>query len=59
MRFAHCPQSDYAANVELAEALPSNGARKPPTATMRKIPTPARRAAEDVADLLGVPIEKR
>src|SRR5258706_465293 len=37
---AYCPQSDYAANVELAEALPSNGARKPPTATMRKIPTP-------------------
>src|SRR5881394_2778489 len=26
---AYCPQSDYAANVELAEALPPHGARKP------------------------------
>src|SRR5438309_759630 len=55
---AYCPQSEYAANVELAEALPSNGARKPPTATMRKIPTPGKTRCEDVAKLLGVPIEK-
>ena len=55
---AYCPQSDYAANVELAEALPSQGARKPPTATMRKIPTPGKTRCKDVADLLGVPIEK-
>jgi len=56
---AYCPQSDYAANVELAEALPSNGARKPPTATMRKIPTPGKTRCEDVADLLGVRSKKR
>ncbi len=55
---AYCPQSEYAANVELAEALSSNGARKPPTATMRKIPTPGKTRCEDVADLLGVPIAK-
>ncbi len=55
---AYCPQSEYAANVELAEALPSNGVRKPPTATMRKIPTPGKTRCEDVAKLLGVPIEK-
>src|SRR6266851_4933404 len=55
---AYCPQSDYAANVELAEALPSNGVRKAPTVAMRKIPTPGKTRCEDVAKLLGVPIEK-
>jgi prolyl-tRNA synthetase len=55
---AYCPQSEYAANVELAEALSSEGARKPPTATMRKIPTPGKTRCEDVARLLGVPIVK-
>jgi prolyl-tRNA synthetase len=55
---AYCPQSDYAANVELAEALPSNGMRKAPTVAMRKIPTPGKTRCEDVAKLLGVPIEK-
>jgi len=55
---AYCPQSDYAANVELAEALPSNGGRKAPTLVMRKFPTPGKTRCEDVAKLLGVPIEK-
>ncbi len=55
---AYCPQSDYAANVELAEALPPNRAREAPTAAMRKVPTPGKTRCEDVAKLLGVPIEK-
>src|SRR3989440_12140612 len=55
---AYCPQSDYAANVELAETLPPHGARKPPVATMRKVPTPCKTRCAGVADLLRVPIEK-
>src|SRR5437879_12838166 len=53
---AYCPQSDYAANVELAEALPPNTARKPPTAATRKVPTPGTTRGENVADLLGTAI---
>src|SRR5229473_3886650 len=55
---AYCPQSDYAANVELAEALPSNGGRKAPAHAMKKVSTPGKTRCEDVAKLLGVPIEK-
>src|SRR3982750_4911713 len=50
---ALCPQSDYAANVELAEAI-SPGARAPAKETMRKVPTPGKTTCEQVAELLGV-----
>jgi prolyl-tRNA synthetase len=55
---AWCPQSDYAANVELAEALPPAGARKPPGENMRKVPTPGKTRCEDVAALLGIALER-
>jgi len=55
---AYCPQSDYAANVELAEAMALGAPRKAPTETMRKVSTPGKTRCEDVAGLLGVPLLK-
>ena len=54
---AFCPQSDYAANVELAEAL-SPGPRPAPVEPMRKIPTPGKTKCEDVAALLEVDLKR-
>ncbi len=51
---AYCPQSDYAANVELAEALAPAGDRPPAGNPLQKVATPGRTRCEDVADLLGV-----
>jgi prolyl-tRNA synthetase len=55
---AYCPKSDYAANVELAEALPLIAQRDAPTAAMAKMPTPGKSTCGDVAALLGVPLQK-
>lgn len=55
---AFCPQSDYAANVELAEALPPAAARSTPTIGMQKTATPNRTRCEDVAGFLKLPLEK-
>jgi prolyl-tRNA synthetase len=55
---AYCPQSDYAANVELAEAVAPKAQRKAPADVMKRVPTPGKTRCEDVAELLGVPIEK-
>ena len=55
---AYCPQSEYAANVELAEAVAPKAARSAPTEKMKKVATPDKTRCEDVANLLGVPIEK-
>ncbi len=55
---AYCPQSEYAANVELAEAVAPKAARSAPTEKMRKVATPNKTRCEDVANLLGVPIAK-
>jgi prolyl-tRNA synthetase len=53
---AYCEGSDYAANVELAEAVAPAEARKRPGAPMCKVPTPGKTRCEDVAALLGVPL---
>jgi prolyl-tRNA synthetase len=53
---AYCSTSDYAANVELAEALPLLAERRPPAETLRKVPTPGRERCDDVAELLGLPL---
>jgi len=50
---AYCPESDYAANIELAEALAPRAARPAPAAPMRRLPTPGATRCEDVAALLG------
>lgn len=54
---AYCEHSDYAANVELAEAV-AIGSRAAATETMREVDTPKQTTCEDVAKLLGVPVSK-
>jgi prolyl-tRNA synthetase len=55
---AYCPTSDYAANVELAEALPLIAQRAAPAESLTKVPTPGKSTCQDVAALLGVPLHK-
>jgi prolyl-tRNA synthetase len=55
---AWCPQSDYAANVELAEALAPAQARRPPSQAMHKVATPGKTTCEQVAELLELPLER-
>jgi prolyl-tRNA synthetase len=49
--------SDYAANVELAEAV-SPGARAAAMEASRKVDTPTQKTCEDVAALLGIPLQR-
>jgi prolyl-tRNA synthetase len=48
--------SDYAANLEKAEALAPAGGRPAASAAMEKFATPTQTTCEDVAALLGVPL---
>ena len=52
----YCPTSVYAANIELAEALPLLASREAPAQAMIKTPTPGKATCEDVAQLLGLPL---
>jgi prolyl-tRNA synthetase len=54
----HCPQSDYAANMELAEAVALLSDRKPAAQPMALTPTPGKSTCADVAALLGLPIQQ-
>jgi prolyl-tRNA synthetase len=53
----YCPTSDYAANIELAEALPLLAERAAPAQACTKTPTPGKSTCEDVAALLGLPLQ--
>lgn len=53
---AYCPDSEYAANVELAEALAPTNGRAEPAESMREVDTPKQTACEDVARLLGISV---
>jgi len=55
---AFCPTSDYAANVELAEALAPTVQRAAAGKTMEKIHTPGKMACADVAKFLDVSLDK-
>ena len=52
----YCPTSNYAANMEKAEALAPQGERKPATQALTKTPTPGKSTCADVAELLGMPL---
>ena len=56
----YCPSSDYAANMEKAEALDPGlspqGQRKAPSQPMTKTATPGKSTCADVAELLGIPL---
>jgi prolyl-tRNA synthetase len=54
----YCPDSDYAANIELAEALPLLAERAPATEAMAKTATPSKSTCEDVAEFLGISLQK-
>ncbi len=47
--------SDYAANVELAEALPPPAKRPPPGESLQPVETPGQHTIEEVCRFLGVP----
>ncbi|MBI1943294.1 MAG: proline--tRNA ligase [Betaproteobacteria bacterium] len=53
-----CPGSDYAANLELAEAVAPSSARDKPKEELKKIPTPGKTSCEQVAALLKLPLER-
>jgi prolyl-tRNA synthetase len=50
-------ESDYAANVELAEAL-APGTRGSPKEDLKKVPTPGKTKCEEVAQLLKIDLKK-
>ncbi|MBI3431579.1 MAG: proline--tRNA ligase [Hydrogenophilales bacterium] len=55
---AYCPDSGYAANVELAEALAPTTPRAAPQETLREVDTPKQTTCEDVAALLDIPLAR-
>jgi len=55
---AYCPTSEYAANVEMAEALPLIAARAAPADPLAKTSTPGKEKCEYVAAFLGLPLER-
>ncbi|MGG1946104.1 proline--tRNA ligase [Trinickia sp. NRRL B-1857] len=55
---AYCPASEFAANVEAAEALPLYAERAAPRETMQKTATPGKAKCEAVAELLNIPLER-
>ena len=55
---AFCPNSDYAANVELAEALAPTAPRGQAGKPMEKTHTPGKMACADVAKFLDVPLSQ-
>jgi prolyl-tRNA synthetase len=52
----YCPSSDYAANMEKAEALAPQNARPAASQALAKTSTPGKSTCADVAALLGLPL---
>jgi prolyl-tRNA synthetase len=52
----YCPSSDYAANMEKAQASPPQQARPAAGQALAKTPTPGKSTCADVAMLLGLPL---
>ena len=55
---AFCPDSDYAANVELAEAVAPVTPRPAPQQSLQKVATPGKTSCPDVAQLLAVDLSR-
>lgn len=55
---AFSDSSDYAANVELAEALPPKEGRGAASQDMGRVATPGKHSIEDVSAFLNVPMER-
>ena len=54
----YCPTSDYAANIEMAEALAPAAPRAAPQQAMVKTPTPGKSTCAAVAAMLGLPLQQ-
>jgi prolyl-tRNA synthetase len=54
----YCPGSEYAANIEKAEALPPRGPRPAAGQAMQKVATPGKSTCPEVAELLGLPLAR-
>lgn len=54
----YCADSDYAANIELAEALPLIDVRAAAAQKLEKVATPGKSTCADVAAFLNLPIER-
>jgi len=54
---AWAPESNYAANVELAEAVQLEK-RKEGKESLKKVPTPGKKTCEEVAELLKLPLQR-
>ncbi|MCB1906780.1 MAG: proline--tRNA ligase [Rhodocyclaceae bacterium] len=54
---AYCPDSGYAANVELAEAVAAGGERPAAAAGLAKVHTPGVRTIDELAAFLAIPVE--
>ncbi len=52
---AFSTESDYAANVEKAEALAPQGSRPAPTQALERVATPTQKTIDEVSAFLGVP----
>ena len=55
---AYCPDSAYAANVEMAEALPPQTARGDATLALQKVITPGQKTIEEVAAFFDIASQK-
>ena len=55
---AYSEESDFAANVELAEAVAPAAARAAASEALREVDTPKQTSCEAVAELLGIPLSK-
>jgi prolyl-tRNA synthetase len=55
---AWSPESQYAANVELAEALAPLEKRSEAKEALKKVPTPGKKTCEEVAELLKLPLAR-
>lgn len=56
---AYCPDSDYAANVELAEGVTPAQPRPMAAAALELIATPGQKTCEDVGAFLKLPLNKQ
>jgi prolyl-tRNA synthetase len=55
---AYCPDSDYAANVELAEAVAPALPRSKPAAALERVHTPGVKTIADLCAFLKIPAER-
>jgi prolyl-tRNA synthetase len=54
----YCPTSEFAANMEAAEAVSLISERQPANAALVKTATPGKAKCEEVAELLSIPLNK-